>query len=160
MKRLPWVGGPIPAKKTPSVGSVYFCVPHENTSAWLQRQSIQGGSARPRSQRSAQFMPPLLFKLYSFFPFTIVSLPPLHGKFQNFYFSLAVLQYAHNRLLFYLIKKKYLTRHKSNLKLYCSNTLGSFQVTFKPCCDFTNGEPFVIHSGNGAFSILVLSMQT
>lgn len=29
LKRLPWVGGPGPAKKAPSVGFVYFCVPHD-----------------------------------------------------------------------------------------------------------------------------------
>lgn len=51
MKRLPWVGGPSPAKKAPSVGFVYFCVPHETQRLAPTTEAAGGREVGPFSPR-------------------------------------------------------------------------------------------------------------
>lgn len=51
MKRLPWVGGLSPAKKAPSVGFVYFCVPHETQAPGSNdRAAREAGTRTPRGR--------------------------------------------------------------------------------------------------------------
>lgn len=74
MKRLPWVGGPSPAKKAPSVGSVYFCVPHENTSAPGSNDKASREAARGCAPQGRLNSCPLCFLSYiPSFRFTIAA---------------------------------------------------------------------------------------
>lgn len=119
LKRLPWVGGPSPAKKAPSVGFVYFCVPHETqrlarTTKQLGRQALalpEVGSIAPLAAFQAIFFlsvynfyisSTLLFFLFSLFP-CCYSL----ALFLAFLFS----------LIMWLIKTQILTQ---STRVFCS----------------------------------------
>lgn len=62
LKRLLWVGGPSPAKKAPSVGFVYFCVPHKTQH--LAQTTKQPGRQALALPEVGSIAPALLLSVY------------------------------------------------------------------------------------------------